>query len=90
MPRRSRSSRSKADSLFAAVTVKQAGRAAPETTIVDIQMMGISGRVFMVGKSGALRRAWDAVDRTLQRCTVCRHPQSDSDIAQRRFPVESS
>ena len=52
--------------LFAAVAANQAERAAPETTIVDIQMMGASGRVFMAGESGALRRAQTAIDRTLQ------------------------
>ena len=52
--------------LFAAVAANQAERAAPETTIVDIQMMGASGRVFMAGESGALRRAQSAIDRTLR------------------------
>ena len=55
-----------APALFAAVAANEAERAAPETTIVDIQMMGASGRVFMAGESGALRRARDAIDRTLQ------------------------
>ena len=52
--------------LFAAVAANQAERAAPETTIVDIQMMGASGRVFMAGESGALRRAQVAIGRTLR------------------------
>ena len=52
--------------LFAAVAANQAERAAPEATIVDIQMMGASGRVFMAGESGALRRAQAAIDRTLR------------------------
>ena len=52
--------------LFAAVAANQAERAAPEATIVDIQMMGASGRVFMAGESGALRRAQTAIGRTLR------------------------
>ena len=52
--------------LFAAVAANQAERAAPEATIVDIQMMGASGRVFMAGESGALRRAQAAIGRTLR------------------------
>ena len=55
-----------APALFAAVAANQAERAAPETTIVDIQMMGASGRVFMAGESSALQRAQDAIDRTLR------------------------
>ena len=52
--------------LFAAVAANEAERSAPETTIVDIQMMGASGRVFMAGEVEALRRAQGAIDRTLQ------------------------
>lgn len=59
--------------LFAAVAANQAERAAPETTIVDIQMMGASGRVFMAGEGGALRRARDAIDHTLRGIEGRRH-----------------
>ena len=62
-----------APALFAAVAANQAERAAPETTIVDIQMMGVSGRVFMAGESGALRRAQSAIDRTLREIEGRRH-----------------
>ncbi len=55
-----------APALFAAVAANQAERAAPEATIVDIQMMGASGRVFMAGEREALRRAQAAIDRTLR------------------------
>lgn len=55
-----------APALFAAVAANEAERAAPETTIVDIQMMGASGRVFMAGETTALRRARDAIDHTLR------------------------
>ena len=53
--------------LFAAVAANEAERAAPEATIVDIQMMGASGRVFMAGESASLRRAQEAIERTLRR-----------------------
>ena len=33
---------------------------------MDIQMMGASGRVFMAGESGALRRAQTVIGRTLR------------------------
>ena len=52
--------------LFAAVAANQAERAAPDATIVDIQMMGASGRVFMAGESATLRRAQEAIDQTLR------------------------
>ena len=55
-----------APALFAAVAANEAERAAPEATIVDIQMMGASGRVFMAGEGATLRHAQAAIDRTLQ------------------------
>ena len=54
-----------APALFAAVAANEAERAAPEATIVDVQMMGASGRVFMAGGKAALENARDAIDRTL-------------------------
>ena len=54
-----------APALFAAMAANEAERAAPETTIVDIQMMGASGRIFMSGDSDDLERARDAIDKTL-------------------------
>ena len=53
--------------LFAAVAANEAERAAPEATIVDIQMMGASGRVFMAGEKAALEGARDAIGKTLGR-----------------------
>lgn len=55
-----------APALFAAVAANEAERAAPETTIVDIQMMGASGRVFMSGETADLERARDAIEKTLK------------------------
>ncbi len=55
-----------APALFAAVAANEAERAAPGTTIVDIQMMGASGRVFMAGETADLKRAQTAIEKTLQ------------------------
>lgn len=62
-----------APALFAAMAANEAERAAPEATIVDIQMMGASGRVFMAGESEALRRAQAAIERTLEGIEGRRH-----------------
>ena len=54
-----------APALFATVAANEAERAAPQATIVDIQMMGASGRVFMAGQAAPLEKARDAIARTL-------------------------
>ena len=54
-----------APALFAAVAANEAERAAPAATIVDIQMMGASGRIFMAGESDDLKTASAAIDETL-------------------------
>ena len=54
-----------APALFAAVAANEAERAAPEATIVDIQMMGASGRVFMAGEKPELESARSAIAATL-------------------------
>ena len=41
--------------LFAAVAANEAERVAPKLTLVDCQMIGASGRVFMSGRHGGLR-----------------------------------
>jgi len=55
-----------APALFAAVAANEAEKAAPETTLVDVQMMGASGRVFMAGDADALRDARARIEQTLQ------------------------
>ena len=55
-----------APALFAATAANEAERAAPEATIVDVQMMGASGRVFLAGARDALRRARAAIEGTLR------------------------
>ena len=56
-----------APALFAAVAANEAERAAPEATIVDIQMMGASGRVFMAGETAAMESARGAIRESLGR-----------------------
>ena len=51
--------------LFAAVAANEAERAAPAATIVDIQMMGASGRIFMAGETADLGAARAAIESTL-------------------------
>lgn len=51
--------------LFACVAANEAERAAPEAIINDVQMMGVSGRVFMSGDTEDLVVARDAITRTL-------------------------
>jgi len=51
--------------LFACVAANEAERAAPEAVINDVQMMGVSGRVFMSGDTDDLLVARDAITRTL-------------------------
>jgi len=52
--------------LFACVAVNEAERAAPHAVIVDVQMMGVSGRVFMSGTEQEMELARDAITQTLQ------------------------
>lgn len=51
--------------LFACVAANEAERAAPGAIINDVQMMGVSGRVFMSGDTEDLVVARDAITRTL-------------------------
>ena len=52
--------------LFAAVAANEAEKISPDATIVDIQMMGASGRIFMAGSMTDLNVAQDAIKETLQ------------------------
>ncbi|MGI9489599.1 MAG: microcompartment protein [Geminicoccaceae bacterium] len=51
--------------LFAAAAANEAEKEVPEATLVDVQMIGASGRVFMAGGSGDLIRAKKRIDETL-------------------------
>jgi hypothetical protein len=52
--------------LFAAVAANEAERAAPGATLVDVQMIGATGRVFMAGKADELEAARARIDQVLQ------------------------
>jgi hypothetical protein len=52
--------------LFAAVAANEAERAAPNLTLVDCQMIGASGRVFMSGSIADCETARDTIRATLQ------------------------
>lgn len=47
--------------LFAAVAANEAEKAAPEITLVDVQMIGAAGRVYMAGEPEAVERAREAI-----------------------------
>jgi len=55
-----------APALFACVAANEAGRAAPDVTINDVQMMGASGRIFLSGVTEDLEKARDAITKTLE------------------------
>ncbi|MDH3693615.1 MAG: microcompartment protein, partial [Gammaproteobacteria bacterium] len=51
--------------LFACVAANEAERAAPNAVLNDVQMMGVSGRIFMSGDTDDLVKASDAITKTL-------------------------
>ena len=52
--------------LFATVAANEAEKAAPELTLVDVQMIGASGRLFMSGDVEDARRAIERVARAFE------------------------
>lgn len=52
--------------LFATVAANEAEAAAPENTLVDVQMIGASGRVFISGQPAAIARARDRLTEVLE------------------------
>jgi len=54
-----------APALFAAVAANEAEKAAPENTLVDVAMIGASGRLYIAGSSEAVGRARDEIQRLL-------------------------
>lgn len=54
-----------APALFACVAANEAEKAAPDVTIVDVQMMGASGRIFMSGDTDDLELARDRITQVL-------------------------
>ena len=55
-----------APALFAAVATNEAEKVAPNTTIIDVQMMGASGRIFMAGEPGDLKIAQAKITEVLE------------------------
>ena len=55
-----------APALFAAYAANEAERAAPSATLVDCQMIGASGRLFMAGEKAALETAREEIVRVLR------------------------
>jgi hypothetical protein len=51
--------------LFATVAANEAERAAPENTLVDVQMIGAAGRVYISGSTSNVVKARDAISATL-------------------------
>jgi hypothetical protein len=51
--------------LFAAVAANEAERAVPENTLVDVQMIGAAGRVYISGTTDGVARAQAAIGRVL-------------------------
>ena len=52
--------------LFAAAVANEAEKVAPENTLVDVQMIGASGRVFISGAPEGVRRARDHIMMVLE------------------------
>lgn len=51
--------------LFATVAANEAEKAAPEVTLVDVQMIGAAGRVYMSGTTESVTKASDAITKVL-------------------------
>ena len=54
-----------APALFAAVAANEAERAEPGNTLVDVTMIGASGRVYIAGTSDGVGRARTAIENLL-------------------------
>lgn len=52
--------------LFATVAANEAEKAAPDVTLVDVQMIGAAGRVYMSGSTESVTRARDAISQALE------------------------
>jgi hypothetical protein len=51
--------------LFAAMAANEAEKASPDITLVDVQMIGAAGRVYIGGQTKAVERARDAITESL-------------------------
>lgn len=52
--------------LFAAVAANEAEKVAPENVLVDVQMIGAAGRVYIGGSTDGVLKARDAITRVLE------------------------
>ena len=52
--------------LFAAVAANEAEKAAPENTLVDVQMIGAAGRIYISGRTESITRARDTITQVLE------------------------
>ena len=52
--------------LFAAVAANEAEKVAPENTLVDVQMIGAAGRLYISGRNSGIQRAKERIIRTLE------------------------
>ncbi|MGH6932436.1 MAG: hypothetical protein ACREEE_08380 [Dongiaceae bacterium] len=52
--------------LFAAVAANEAEKVAPANTLVDVQMIGAAGRVYVSGPTGSIRVARDRITNVLE------------------------
>jgi hypothetical protein len=51
--------------LYAAIAANEAEKAAPSLTLVDVQMIGAAGRVYMSGKTADVERGLAEMERVL-------------------------
>lgn len=51
--------------LFASVAANEAEKAAPGITLIDVQMIGASGRLFLSGSRAECERARNRIDEVL-------------------------
>jgi len=52
--------------LFATVAANEAEKVAPDVTLVDVQMIGAAGRVYMSGTTQSVTKARDAITKALE------------------------
>jgi len=52
--------------LFAAVAANEAEKVAPENTLVDVQMIGAAGRIYISGRNSGIQRAKERIIKTLE------------------------
>jgi hypothetical protein len=52
--------------LFAAVAANEAEKVAPENTLVDVQMIGAAGRLYISGRNSGIQRAKERIIKTLE------------------------